>query len=104
MKSDEIMPRLPSLLTSPVLENFVGAPFEGDPYERIHVLEDMLNDLTSRWRRSTTLALNSISALEEELAKRLETISSLNRQVCQVSRFLQYVPLEIYYLLCSFLP
>ena len=51
-------------------EDYIGTTFDGDPLERTRVLENMVNDLTSRWRRSTTLALNSIGALEEELAKR----------------------------------
>ena len=48
------------------------------PAERLHTLQHMVSEVVSRWRRSTTLALDSITQLEDEMNRRLDAIADLN--------------------------
>lgn len=41
---------------------------------RVHVVSDLVEDVLSRWRSSTSLALHTISSLEQELARKTEAL------------------------------
>jgi chromosome segregation ATPase len=41
---------------------------------RVHVVSDLVEEVLSRWRSSTSLALHTISSLEQELARKTEAL------------------------------
>ena len=46
--------------------------------------QELITEMVARWRRSTTLALDSIKSFEDQLAKKNEDIDRLQKQVLQL--------------------
>ncbi len=48
--------------------------------------QSLVTEMVSRWRRSTTLALDSIKTFEDQMIKKNQEIERLNRTVAQLVR------------------
>lgn len=77
-KTPELTNRLQQEIVS------LGRRVSEDAPQYLHSLrqvDDMVSEVLARWRRSTTLALNSISSLEEEISRKGEAIKELHTKL-----------------------
>lgn len=77
-------PDLANYLQSQITLLFHRTAEDSSPYvHSIRQINEMVTEVLARWRKSTTLALNSIDSLESELAKKMETITEISTKYAE---------------------